>query len=61
MRKLTLDLDQLFVESFVVSHSDDAAPDETHLAMMQVNSVYFCETTSPCLNSQQTCGPECWV
>ncbi|HEX6746901.1 MAG TPA: hypothetical protein VF092_06350 [Longimicrobium sp.] len=51
---MRLDLIQLKVESFSVF------PEEDTSFLMAANSQAPCgASTSPCLNSEKTCGPEC--
>lgn len=50
MHSKALDLNQLAVESFTVDPNVEAFP--TDMAGLKA-------TTSPCLNSEQTCDPAC--
>jgi hypothetical protein len=54
MRNLTLDMDQLLVDSFTVN--PEPAVGEDVAAMVYV---YRNLTSGPCLNSEQTCDPAC--
>ena len=56
MRNLTLDMDQLLVDSFTVN--PEPAPGEDVAAMM-ANGTWQNQTSGPCLNSEQTCDPAC--
>jgi hypothetical protein len=55
MRNLTLDMDQLLVDSFTVN--PEPAPGEDVVALMA--TTWQNQTSGPCLDSMQTCEAKC--